>query len=1147
MTSNSLFLRSLKSVFAVAPDRRQHSVRRHGLTPELAGLIEVVEDRCLLSGMAIDSELPPFTGGGPATGSGPSRVNPLTAIPRLNSHPGAPVNIYLDFNGHTETQDWPATREDGQTGPIVTPVFDIDDDLTTFSDEELRMIEEIWYRVSEDYAPFDVNVTTVDPGSFNNFQNVLVSIGGDGAWIGSPGGIAWLDSFNNNLVNTVYVFSDNTGKGSADHAKGTALAASHEVGHSLGLNHHSVYDSAGNLSAEYDPGRPDLGPIMGAPYNSERETWSSAPDNGGPTSIQDDFAIMTRSVNQTFKFRTDDYGDTRSAATALSVASSAISATGIVGTNADVDMFRFETNSGLISFNVKGLDLQSVYPAVTGVNRGTNLDAVLKLYDANGTTVVQSDLSTTLDATFSVTVSAGTYYVAVSSTGQYGAIGQYTLTGTVIPLPSTPTMLGPVGVMAQQFPLFEWTPGANAVSYQLQVDNLTTSQAGYYTSDVSGISHVAASRFAQGDYQARVRAVTGNGAFSEWSQYVSFTIDVPVPATPTVNRPTGDITDSLPTFGWSGDEFSKTYTLWVNNATTGTRVIYRTNYTDTSYVHFSALPDGIYRTWVRAFNSDGEASAWSEYAEFTVRSPVPIAPRITTPTAVSPNVSPRISWNAVNAAVKYDLWVDNLTTGTSKYIRQADISYTTPYYDAANLPQGTYRAWVRAANGNNQFSPWSDPYTFTIDILPPSTPTMVGPTGVNGIVTTTNPTFRWTAADRAATYDLWVNNVTTGQSQIIRRQDLSETEYVALTNLPQGLYHAWVRGINSVNEVGEWSARYTFTIDEPTPSIPVITAPAGNLAGSVSNTNPTFAWSSDLNVPFYEFVLDDQTDKKYNVIRVNNLQTTSYTVPVSQTLVEHTYVAWVRARNNSGETSNWSAPFQVRIDIPNPTAPTIISPTATSKDTTPTFQWTHTTGAIRYEILVRNLERGEDIVLQVTTFTLDPTGQFSIYTLPNDKALDPGTYRFWIRSFNSLGTASNWSSSRTFVISASLDVKDLKLVEPSRLLTAEKFYAIADENLQASGNDPETDYTAKATEVSVSVPTRAAVPAASDAVMLPTLIEEVMESLSDPASPASAMLSGSISSDSVAEPTDTSRRTMAAAVFAVTMLPVRRRRREESR
>ena len=106
----------------------------------------------------------------------------MTSIPLLNSRPGAPVTVYLDFNGHSETD---ASWNNGTT--IVTPVFDADGDLTTFSDEELRRMEELWYRVSEDFAPFNLNVTTVEPTSINDFESLRVSIGGNGAWLGVNG------------------------------------------------------------------------------------------------------------------------------------------------------------------------------------------------------------------------------------------------------------------------------------------------------------------------------------------------------------------------------------------------------------------------------------------------------------------------------------------------------------------------------------------------------------------------------------------------------------------------------------------------------------------------------------------------------------------------------------------------------------------------------------------------------------------------------------------------------------------------------------------------------------------------------------------------------------------------------------------------
>ncbi len=713
------------------------------------------------------------------------------------------------------------------------------------------------------------------------------------------------------------------------------------------------------------------------------------------------------------------------------------------------------------------------------------------------------------------------------------------------PTPTTPTMIGPVGTFTNPVPLFEWSVGANADHYELAVDNLTKNITNYYTQNVVTTSHLAVSQFIEGDYQSRVRTVTATGKFSTWSNFVKFTIDIPTPAKPTIIRPSGDITDSFPKFEWTGDAFSSNYSLWVSNAATQARVIYRTEYDGTSYVHFNPLPDGTYHAWVRAFNAVGEYSPWSDFVKFTIDAPIPVAPVITAPTPVTSDTSPRIVWNAVNGAASYDLWVNSLTTGQAQIIRRSDISYKTPYFDAPTLPQGSYTAWVRAANGNSEFSQWSKPYSFTFDILPPATPKMLEPTGALGsqTITTTNPTFKWTAAAGAVKYDLWVNNVTTGQAQIIREQNITGTQYVALTNLPQGNYRAWVRGINRANEVGDWSTVHIFNLDEATPSIPVITAPIPNPAGSVENPNPTFAWRADFDAPLYEFRLDDQTLNKTNVVRVSNIQAKSYTIPNNQRLAEHTYVAMVRAVNNSGEMSDWSAPYRVRIDVPNPTTPSIVGPTGTSKDRTPTFEWNHDSGSLRYEILVRDLERAETIVLQVTAFSLDPTGKIAFYTLPDNKAFQPGTYRFWIRAFNSVGTSSGWSNSKTFVISASLDLKNLKIVEPAKLESAEAFYAAAQHYVQPDSDTTEA-VTIEAPAIMVAV-TELVLPPVADVAISETAIEELMESLANPSSAASSMLSGVWFDAHVTESKPDGTPTAAASLLALAMMPVRRKRREE--
>ena len=1062
------------------------------------------------------------------------------------------MTIYLDFDGHTETD--PSWTNNGAI-TVTTPVFDNDGDLTTFSDDELLRIQQIWYRVAEDYAPFNVNVTTVAPATFNDFQGIRISIGGAGAWLGAvAGGISLLDAFSDSSrSNTCFVFTDNlqdaSGNGSI---VPTAMNASHEAGHTLGLQHHSQFDANGTKIQEYNPGTTRLGPIMGGAFFSERNTWNNGPANVTVNALQDDIAVMTRAQNQTFRLRNDDYGNTITTAFQIVATSPNISLKGVIEQETDIDMFRFETNTGPISFSVEGLNLKKIYNVNT-LNEGTNLDAVLSLYDSSGALLQTSNLTTILFATLSANVTAGTYYVAVSSTAEYGSIGQYTLTGTVIPLPSTPTMIGPTGTLTTPVPFFEWTVGANADHYELQVDNLTTGRNSYYTRDVTGFNHSAAYQFEQGDFQARVRTVAADGTFSSWSNYVAFTIDVPAPAVPQITRPIGDITDSFPTFAWTGDAVTKSYSLWVNDITNPNapvRVIYRTAYSDTSYVHFAPLKDGTYRAWVRAFNAVGEYSGWSTPVTFTIDAPVPAVPTITGPVALSTNETPRITWTSVAGAARYDLWVNNLTTGAAQYIRNANVSYKTPYFDTPALPQGSYKVWVRAANGNDEVSKWSDPYVFTVDIERPGVPKIIGPGGniVNQTITTANPTFTWTAAVRAVKYDLWVNNLTTGQSQIIRQQDISGLSYVALNNLPQGDYRAWVRGINSANEVGEWSTVSIFNLDEPTPSLPTIIEPKSNPAGSVENPNPTFVWTSEFDAPFYEFRLDDTTLNKTGVISVSNIQIKSYTIPNDKRLAEHIYLAYVRGANNAGEKSDWSPAFRVRIDVPNPTTPTIIAPKLTSKDTTPTFEWKLDSGSFRYEILVRDLDRNETIVLQVKSYFVnatDPTNKFAYYTLPDNQAFKTGTYRFWIRAFNAIGTASSWSAAQTFVITASLDLKDLKTLEPARLQSAEEFYAdatfYADPEVQSQDvmEMDVADVNAHVMELaSVMIPEHV------DAMSV-AMIENVMESLADPASAASAMLSGVTFTDDASQSQTDKTTTAAVSILALAMLPIRRKRRED--
>lgn len=376
------------------------------------------------------------------------------ALPILNSLPGAAVTFHLDFDGDT-TASW------GSQSNIVTPPWDLDGNPTDYNDQEIATITTVWKRVAEDFAPFPINITTVDPGPLQDLVSMKVDIGGNGAWAGSPGGIALLGSFSNGAQNTVYVFSDNLGPNVPNYM---ADAASHELGHSLGLQHHARWTN-GNNGGGYDPGLNGWGPIMGAPYDQELTVWDNGPTQQSETTLQDDLSIIIGSSNA-FGYRADDHGDNAFSADALTRNNFTYTGSGIITTTADIDAFSFDTGPGTVKVTFN--------PATVGAN----LVGQIELRDATGTLIASSatpDQNLAQTATISTFLSAGSYRVYVKSQGSYGRIGTYNI---VVDTPITGprvTSATPTGV--QKKPVgsidFKFDQSMDTSSFDINSDVVT--------------------------------------------------------------------------------------------------------------------------------------------------------------------------------------------------------------------------------------------------------------------------------------------------------------------------------------------------------------------------------------------------------------------------------------------------------------------------------------------------------------------------------------------------------------------------------------------------------------------------------------------------------------------------------------------------
>jgi sugar lactone lactonase YvrE len=351
-------------------------------------VLEALEPRQMLSGT------PPATS---------MSLHPLTDIPILHSNSSALVKLFLDFDGHVEPDK-------------TTPVYDIDDDPTTFNDAELGFITTAWAKTSEDFAPFNVDVTTVEPPeladgvpeSAANGIALRVAIGGDAA--GNLLGSAYLNSFTNSDVNTVYVFSKNLANGIY-----IGDVASHEAGHSFGLLHQSTYDQNGVKTNEYNPGDGTWAPLMGLVNSPIPTTWHNGTSSAGPASYQDDMAVLAGSVNG-FGYRNDDHGNTSAAATPLASAGGAWSGGGIIETNADIDVFSFEATTA-DTYRI-ALDVAEI---------GANLHAIVELRNAAGALLAAANPATGVGAAMAAVLAADTYYVWVTKTSEYGRVGAYTV------------------------------------------------------------------------------------------------------------------------------------------------------------------------------------------------------------------------------------------------------------------------------------------------------------------------------------------------------------------------------------------------------------------------------------------------------------------------------------------------------------------------------------------------------------------------------------------------------------------------------------------------------------------------------------------------------------------------------------------------
>ena len=286
----------------------------------------------------------------------------------LSSRPTSTRTIYLDFDGATYSGTrWKSGAQ------IVSPAYSIDADPSTFSDERAGPDLPGLALVAEDYATFDVNVTTrrPDPSALARTTSadqtygipvVITPTNSVGSGCGC-GGLSYVGVFGDvgaTDYQPAWVFTQGSGTGGYN----VGQIISHEVGHTFGLHHD------GTSASGYYSGAKGWAPIMGSSYGRAPRTGrtGSTPERTTPRTTSRPSPPWPRPWPTTTP--TAAVGATRLAA--------GTPVAGTITTRADTDAFTFIASGGTSL-------------SVSGPSAFSNLDVQLTILDASGVTVATVD------------------------------------------------------------------------------------------------------------------------------------------------------------------------------------------------------------------------------------------------------------------------------------------------------------------------------------------------------------------------------------------------------------------------------------------------------------------------------------------------------------------------------------------------------------------------------------------------------------------------------------------------------------------------------------------------------------------------------------------------------------------------------------
>ena len=238
-------------------------------------------------------------------------------------------------------------------------------------------------------------------------------------------------------------------------------------------------------------------------------------------------------------------------------------------------------------------------------------------------------------------------------------------------------------------PSLSWKAVSGAAKYE--VWRAYSKNGTYYKmGTTSGTTYTNTSAKAGTTYYYKIRAVAANGQYSSFSSVKNMTCDCAQPVFTISCR----ASDGKPSLSWTAVDGAVNYEIWRSTSKNGT---YYKMYTTsgTTYTNTSAKAGTTYYYKIYAVGS----SSYSKSAASTVKNMTCDCARPSVSVALNASGKPRLTWPAVDGAVKYEIWrstssggsYTKLYTTTNTYFNNTSaVSGTTYFYKVRAIGTSSY-------------------------------------------------------------------------------------------------------------------------------------------------------------------------------------------------------------------------------------------------------------------------------------------------------------------------------------------------------------------------------------------------------------------------------------------------------------------------